>query len=223
MAKRIDFEYRVYDNCIEIIPKGKIEDNSIYTIKLNGIKSTSRAELERTDVTVTTKMTPCYCSLYAVKMLMEDFQLPDSTLLFFIRQASRQADYIHTRSHNGNPVPLVDGKPPFVVEKYVELKATYEALTRAFIDGNNDLGMEGTLGELTFKNGDNIDNIWRKLGELKRDIKVWQEAIRGYELEGRNEPGFAMRASRTMYGTPADSILNSYNRNIAMGKDRWFR
>ena len=30
MAKRLDFDYRVFDNCLEIIPHEPITDNAIY-------------------------------------------------------------------------------------------------------------------------------------------------------------------------------------------------
>ena len=216
MAKKIDFTYRVFDNCLEIIPKEEILDNSIYDLRIKNIKSLDGKVLEDYSAKITTKLTPCYCLIDAVKILLNDFEIPDSEILFFIRQASKQAEYI-----NGGPPKLDEnGNVPYVIEKYVETKATYDALVKAYISGNNDAGMEGSVGDLTFKNGDTIDNLRKLLTSLKDDIKTWQEAIRGYEFEGRNEMNYALRANFTLRGTPAHVILKDYTRNVNLGKDR---
>ena len=39
MSKRLDFDYRVFDNCLEIIPHEPITDHAIYEIRINGLKS----------------------------------------------------------------------------------------------------------------------------------------------------------------------------------------
>ncbi len=213
--KRVNFTYRVFDNCIEIIPESPIEDNSIYDIRFNGIKSMDGKILQNQQFKIATKMTPCYCSIDAVKILCEDFELPDSDILFFIRQASREADYINKgpvqRDRNGNV--------PFPVEKFVETKATIDALTKAYINGNNEAGMEGTLGQLTFKNGAQLDNLRKLLQNLKRNLARWQDAIRGYDFEGRNDMSFALRANKTRRPTPARTILSDFSRNVNQGRD----
>lgn len=213
--KRVNFTYRVFDNCIEIIPESPIEDNSIYDIRFNGIKSMDGKILQNQQFKITTKMTPCYCSIDAVKILCEDFELPDSDILFFIRQASREADYI-----NKGPVQRDrSGNVPFPVEKFVETKATIDALTKAYINGNNEAGMEGTLGQLTFKNGAQLDNLRKLLQNLKRNLARWQDAIRGYDFEGRNDMNFALRANKTRRPTPARTILSDFSRNVNQGRD----
>ena len=216
MAKRLDFDYRVFDNCLEIIPHEPITDNAIYEIRLNGLKS--KADSNKTiakTITVATKLSPCYCNPYAVKVILDEFGLSDIDILFFIRQASKQAEYI-----NRGPIPLDDnGNVPFVVEKYVELKATYDALTKAYVIGNNDAGMEGSVGDVTFKNGDSIANLKKLLDTLRRDIKKWQDAIQGYEFAGRAQSKVALRANRTLRGTPGSIILNDFSRNVNLGKD----
>ena len=79
--------------------------------------------------------------------------------------------------------------------------------------------MEGTLGDLTFKNGDAISNLKKMLDTLKRDLKTWQDAIRGYKFEGRNEMEIGLRSNRTLRATPAHIILRDYTRNVNQGKD----
>lgn len=216
MAKRIDFEYRVFDNYLEIIPKEPITDNSVYDIKINNLLAKDNKNKSiSTTLKIATKLSPCYCNPYSVKVLLNEFELSDIDILFFIRQASRYAEYI-----NGGPVTLdSNGNPPFEVEKFVEVKATYDALTKAYVIGNNDAGMEGTLGDLTFKNGDAISNLKKMLDTLKKDLKTWQDAIRGYKFEGRNEMKTGLRSNRTLRATPASIILGDYTRNVNQGKD----
>ena len=216
MAKRLDFDYRVFDNCIEIIPHEPITDNAIYEIRINGLKSkTDENKTLTKNIQIATKLSPCYCNPYAVKVILDEFGLSDIDILFFIRQASKQAEYI-----NKGPIMLdADGNAPFVVEKYVELKATYDALTKAYVIGNNDAGMEGSIGDLTFKNGDSVANLKKLLDTLRRDIKKWQDAIQGYEFAGRAQSKVGLRANRTLRGTPANIILRDFSRNVNLGRD----
>ena len=37
-VQKVNYDIKVFDNFIEIIPKDGMKDNSIYEIKLNGIK-----------------------------------------------------------------------------------------------------------------------------------------------------------------------------------------
>lgn len=211
--ENVKFSYRVFDNCLEIIPEGGIQDNSTYEIRIKQLKATNGKVINDLNIKTTTAMTPCYCSVESIKILLDAFELSVSDILFYIRQASRQADHI-----NGGPPTLVDGKPSYVIEKYVEIKATLDTLTKAYITGSYDSGMEGTLGQLTFKNGSNLDNMKLLMSELKAEVKVWQDAIRGYEFEGRNKMSFGLRANKTLRPTPAGRILNDYTRNVNMGR-----
>lgn len=216
MAKRIDFDYRVFDNCLEIIPHEPIEDNSIYEIRINNLKAKNdENKTISTTLKIATRLSPCYCNPHAVKIILEEFEISDIDILFFIRQASRQAEYIH----GGPIISDRDGRIPFAVEKYVELKATYDALTKAYVIGNNNAGMEGSVGDVTFKNGDSVANLKKLLDTLKRDLKTWQDAIRGYEFEGRNQIRVGLRSNWTLRGTPGHVILRDYERNVNLGKD----
>lgn len=211
--ENVKFSYRVFDNCLEIIPNGGIKDNSTYEIRIKQLKSVDGKTIGNLNIKTTTAMTPCYCSVESIQILLDAFELSVSDILFYIRQASRQADHI-----NGGPPELVNGKVPYVIEKYVEIKATLDTLTKAYITGSYDSGMEGTLGQLTFKNGSNLDNMKLLMGDLKAEVKVWQDAIRGYEFEGRNKMSFGRRADKTVWPTPAYKILNNYTRNVNMGR-----
>lgn len=210
--ENVKFKYRVYDNFLEIIPDDGIKDNSNYTIKIKKIASADRkSKAKNINFNITTAMTPCYCTVDSVKVLVDVFEIPESVILYMIRQASKQADFI-----NGEPIDTSDGVP-YVVEKYTEIRATLDALTRAYIVGGNDAGLEGTLGKISFKNGAKLSSIKNLIDDLKKEVLVWQDAIRGYILEGRNKPKFAVRNSKVDYivnAVPLSQIIRGYTREF---------
>lgn len=208
----VDFSYRVFDNCLEITPEGGIDDNATYTIKLRDIKSINHDKvLDKAEVKITTAMTPSYCKLEAVKVLVDVFDIPEADILYMIRQASKEADFI-----NGGPVNTVRGVP-YEVEKFTEVKATLLALTKAYAVGGAESGLEGTLGKISFKNGSTLKNINNLISQLRREAKIWSDAIRGYKLEGRNAPAFALRGQHTIRATTVETILNNYRREVNQG------
>ena len=207
--EKVKFTYRAYDNILEIIPEDGIKDNSIYSLIFFGIKSEDHQyEIPKQTLEFTTAMKPCYCKLEDVKALIDVFEIPDSTIFYLIRQASKQADYI-----NRGPIDISNGIP-FEVEKYTQLKAALDAFTRAYIDGTSENGIEGTLGKITFKNGSSLSNIKTMIDQFRRDIRVWQDAIRGYHLEGRNKPTYAIRSNNIIYPViTTKEILSGYTRD----------
>lgn len=208
----VDFNYRIYDNCIEITPKDGIKDNSLYKIRLRSLFSENhKKELKNLKLDITTAMTPAYCTLEDVKAMVDVLDIDDNTILRLIRQASKEADFI-----NQKPIDVSHGIP-FEAEQFVITKATLQALTRAFIVGANDAGLEGTLGNITFKNGTKLTNISKVITRLKSDESTWREAIRGYVFAGRNKPTFALRSNKTIRPTPISKMLNDYTRNGNMG------
>lgn len=208
----VDFSYRVFDNCLEIIPDEGIEDNATYTIRLKGIRSINHDKvLEKAEIKITTAMTPSYCKLDAVKVLVDIFNISEADILYLIRQASKEADFI-----NGGPVDTSNGVP-YEVEKFTETKATLLALTKAYAITGHDSGLEGTLGKISFKNGTTLSNINNLINQLRRECKIWSDAIRGYKLEGRNKPTFALRGQHTFKATPVEVILNNYRREVNQG------
>lgn len=208
----VKFTYRVYDNILEITPVDGVQDNSIYTFRIKNLKSINHDKvLDSASIDINTAMIPCYCSIDSIKALVDVFDIPESTIFYFIRSASREADFI-----NGKPVDISRGVP-YPVEKFVEVKATLEALTRAYITGGSQSGLEGTLGKITFKNGDKLSSIRTLINDLKKEAKKWQDAIRGYVFEGRNKPSYALRGNHSFRATPVAVILNNYFREGNQG------
>ena len=210
--KTVPFTFRVLGNCLEITPDEPIEDNAIYEVRLRNIKSKDgKKEYSNQKFEITTAMTPMYCSVDEIKMLVDVFDIPESTILMMIRRASKEADFI-----NGKPVDISNGIP-FEVEQFVAVKASLLSLLRAYAVSGSESGLEGTLGKITFKNGDELSSIKALLDRLRDAAKKWQEAIRGYVFEGRNVSKFALRGNRTLRPTPAYAILDDWTRNGNLG------
>lgn len=211
----VKFTYRIYDNFIEITPIDGIEDNAIYDITIKNLKSHDHTrEVESVKKKITTAMTPCYCDINDVKVMVDVLNIPDSTILYLIRDASRQADFI-----NGAPIDTSNGIP-FEVSKYVAVRATVLALSRAYLDSADKSGLEGTVGKISFKNGTKVSDINTLINRYRNEEKTWQEAIRGYTFAGRNHSKFALRADKTLWATPTRKILNDYTRDGNMGWGR---
>ena len=208
----VSFTYRIFDNCLEIIPDELIKDNAIYTVRIRNLKSKDGTkELPDAKYEITTKMSPMYCSVDDIKTLVDVFDIPESTILMMIRRAGKEADFI-----NGKPVDTTNGVP-FEVEQFTAVKASLLALLRAYAVGGADSGLEGTLGKISFKNGDKLASIKALIDRLRREAKTWQEAIRGYVFEGRNVSKFALRGNKSLRPTPASAILDDWSRNGNMG------
>lgn len=208
----VSFTYRIFDNCLEIIPDEPVKDNAVYTVRLRNLKSKDgKEELPSAKYEITTAMTPMYCSVDEIKTLVDVFDIPESTILMMIRRASKEADFI-----NGEPVDTSSGIP-FEVEQFVAVKASLLALLRAYAVGGAESGLEGTLGKISFKNGDKLASIKALIDRLRNAAKKWQEAIRGYVFEGRNVSKYALRGNRTLRPTPAHAILDDWTRNGNMG------
>lgn len=216
--ERVNFSYRVFDNCLEIIPDEGIKNNSVYKLTLRDIRSAEGHKvLDKKTFEITTAMTPAYCSVDAIRTLVDVFDVSESTILFQIRQASKEADFIWRSVYDKPIVRDADGNYPFPIERFTEVRASQLALTKAYITGTSESGLEGTLGKISFKNGEELGNIRKLIDDLKKEADKWQDAIRGYVFGGRNTPAYALRGNRSWRATPAAAILNNYNRNGNMG------
>jgi hypothetical protein len=205
--ERIDFEIKVYGNIVEITPKDGVKDNSIYEIKLDGVSELyGFKELDKVTVKCITALTPSYSTIPSVNSLVESCLIPDDKILYHIREASRYVDYIRD-------LDIIDKKNiPFEVEQYVRYKAAHDSILNFYIDKISTGGDKGTLGEVTFENQSKFPDISKLLGVLKAEAKRWEDALRGYKIEGRVKPGGAVR------GLKANPQLNhaglSYSRGV---------
>lgn len=203
------------DKKIVSVTPEKILSNSIYTVILSGVKDESGKILEPITIEYRMPYSPLYCSLYSLKLVVDTFGIPDENMLSYIRQASKEADFIA----DGKAVK--EGQPiPFAVEQFTRTKATYDCLTRAFMDrAYSGGGSEYTLDTATYKDSLNSTAFKNLLDRLAKELQKWQDAIRGYYNEGRVKPkatriGIKSSENSDVAYTNLDTIIQDVTRNV---------
>lgn len=191
--EKVDFIVRAYDKYIEIIPKDGVKDNSIYEIKLKGIRAlNSREDLIETDYKFITAMNPMYCSLMDVESLMDIVEIPKDIVLYNIREASKYARYVYDSYNYEN---FNNKRIPYAIKEFTRYKAAKDCLLKVYMALVTDNLIEGSLGDITWKTRDKVPDIKKLLQYLDEEIAKWLDAIRGYEFEGRARPKTAVKHS----------------------------
>lgn len=212
----IEQTFKVFDNFLEITPSSALVNNSTYEIRIKGLKASNKIKkLDSLTVKVVTELTPSYCSLDGINSLVDVFGIPEGKLLYYIREASRHADYIM-----GGTAVKSGAVPDFEVEQFVKTKASLDALMKAYIDKASESGSKGTLGDVTFETSDSFAGIKDLIRTLKDELKKWEDAMRGYYNEGRAKPkatrvGLKSDTNTDVLATTVDSILNDFTRTRA--------
>ena len=209
-VERIDYDIKVFDNFIEIIPKDGMKDNSVYEVRLRGLRALcSGDDIEETTVKFVTAMTPMYCGIMDVASLLDIVDIPEDIVLYNIREASKYAAYIfETANKKTKPNTKIDEKNiPFAVKEFTRFKAAKDCLLKIYMSLINDNVVEGTLGEVVFKTRDQLPDIKKILEYLDSEIAKWLDAIRGFDLEGR------ARMQTTVRGRYASPILQPMGLN----------
>lgn len=181
--ERVKFCVKVFDNFLEIIPCDGVKDNSIYEIRLKDIKQDcGHKVLDSETVRFCTKMTPAYTSLESVKALVENCSIPEETILYHIREASRYADYIKKcKTSYGKPVLNLDPEiEEFQKQQFAKYKAAYECILRFYMDKAAEYGLKGTLGDISFDTNSKLPDISKLLEELKKKVAEWELALQGH-------------------------------------------
>jgi hypothetical protein len=201
---------------ITITPTGKVLDNSIYTVTVSHAAYQSSGEgLPVVSAEFRTPYSPLYCSLDSLKLVVDSFGIPDENMLSYIRQASKEADFIAggTAVKSGQAVP-------FAVEQFVRTKSTYDCLSRGYMErAYSGAGSEYTLDVATFKDSMNAGVFKDLLDRLGKELQKWQDAIRGYYNEGRVKPkatriGIKSSQNSDVSWTTFDSIIQDATRNM---------
>lgn len=206
--ERVEFEIKVYDNIIEIIPNESILDNSIYDIKLKNIKELHGYREISEDIKLCTALSPAYSSILSVNSLIEGIDVDEENILYHIREASRFVDYM------GIVGKIDDSNVPYEVEQYVRYKAAHDSLLRFYIEKASHSGVKGQLGDVSYENKSNFKDISDLLKYLNANIKEWEDALRGYKLEGRAKPRHALR------GKEASPIMTNLGLDYSRGATR---
>lgn len=190
--QKLEYSYRIFKNFIEIIPSEGMKDNSIYEIKIKGLKSaSSQEEIQLDTIKFVTAITPSYCELIDVESLLDIVEIPPELIMYNIKEASRYADYIY-KSANGIDINI--NNIPFEVKEFTRYKAAKDCLLKIYMSIASNKMSEGTLGEVKFKVKESTPDLKNIIEYLNQEILKWQDAIKGYDLEGRAKMATAIKA-----------------------------
>lgn len=181
--EKVKCTIRVYDNFMEIIPLDGVKDNSVYEVRIKGLKQYNGYKtLPSETITFCTKMTPAYTSLEAVKSLVENCNISDQTILYHIREASKYADYIKKckTMYGANKHYAHEEIHAFEKEQFAKYKAAYECVLRFYMDKAAENGLKGTLGDITFDTNTKLPDISKLLAALKKEVTDWELALQGH-------------------------------------------
>lgn len=201
----VDFEVKIDGNFLKITPVGGVKDNSVYEIRFKRIDSVLKNKtLKDKKIKIISNLTPCYVGIESVRILAEVFDATEEEILFYIRDASKYADYI--RSHC-TFVPVVE-EIKFELEQFVKTKAILDALLKGYVSKSQLAGLKGVLGNLSFENGDTLGSIQNVINYFKDELRKWGDAIRGYHLEGRNTPRTAIKSTNSTETFSINKIIS---------------
>lgn len=208
---------KAYEDTIEIIMLEELEDNTDYEIKLLNIES-EFGDIETFEYRFVTKMTPLYCSVFDVTSLIGDFQIPHAVIVHHIHEASKFADYIISSSEY--PFEVDEKNVPFPVKQFVKYYAAHECLLRHLVDITSSVGLSGVVGNVQFSERESSRDATKLLEHFCKKIKEWEDALKGYELEGRARLRTAVRGR---YASPQYEALEfnkyqSYGRGDLYGR-----
>lgn len=196
---------------VTFTPTKKLKDNSIYEVTLTGLTDADGNSMEPVTVTYRTPYSPLYCSIDSLKLVVNTFGLSDEAMLSYVRQASREADFIA-----GGTADATD----FAVQQFVRTKATYDCLTRMFMDRTySGGGAKYKLDTAEYQDSLNSAAFKQLLDRLGEELQKWQDAIRGYINEGRAKPkatriGLKSAQNADVKQTTLDSIIMDATRNV---------
>lgn len=211
----------VNGNTLEITPATAPADNSSYTIKIKGLKSKDGEKtFPTTSVKVITAMSPMYCTLASLRALVDNFGIPEEDLLSFIRDASKYADFVG----QDNTTTTTDANDQFALEEFTRTKACLDCLLRGAMMKTMNGGGTYTLDVATLQDPTNATAFKNLLDDLRKALKEWQDAIRGYYNEGRAKPkatriGTKSNTNSQIAHTTVDKILNDFTRTPPEGND----
>lgn len=221
MAAIIGNKIEILDNMLIITPDEAIENNYQYEIRLKDFHSADgKSVLDNYTYKVVTKLTPAYCKVSDVAVLVDTFGVKESVVLYYIREASKYCDYIMEVSGSSSAAATDENGVSFPMREFVKTKCMIDCLLKAYVAKAAGSGIKGTLGEISFENTEKYaTSINDLLDDLYARLKKWEDALRGYELEGRAAPVFATKAKEASSSDTAvfTDIVNDSSRTLPVG------
>lgn len=197
--EKVKFDVKVYDNYLEIIPLTPIKDNSTYTISIKGLKS-ENGDVFSGKYTISTKLTPLYSDIYAVRSLIDGIDIPDDVILYHIREASRFVDYMKSG------MKVDENNVPFEISQFVKYHAAHECILRHNVHTSSSIGMSGKVGNVSFEEKESNRDISNLLDRLRKESDKWKDEVRGFKLEGRALLLSAVRGANAQPGFTSPNI-----------------
>lgn len=179
--ERISFDMKVFDNFLEITPKGGVKPNSTYEIRLRNVKSADqKKEIERETITLYSRVAPAYCPIHAVSTLLDGHSIDDASIMYNIREASKYANYI-LGLQTDKEYYFEDSHQAFEVSQFVRYKAAYDCTTKYYIDMISGSGLKGTIGEVSFETPESVADISKLLSDFRTESDKWHLALQGHK------------------------------------------
>jgi hypothetical protein len=175
--EKVNSKISCFENYLEIEPENGWKDNSIYEILINNIKDVN-GNFYSKKITLYTKLSPIFSDVNAVKSLLLDIDIPESTIIYNIREASKYANYV-----NGDDID--ENNIPFAVSQFVKYRAAHECLLGFSVKESSQLGISGKVGDVQFNEKETNRDISKLLKEFAQEVQKWMDAIKGYDNEGR--------------------------------------
>lgn len=214
-------KFKILDNMIVVELDGEdIQDNYQYEIRLKNFRSLDgKSTLDGYSCKVVTALSPAYCNISDVAVLVDTFEIPETTILYYIREASKYVDYIMSANSLSGSTSSSSTEVTFPMREFVKTKTMIDCLLKAFVNKAAGSGIKGTLGVISFENTEkyatSIDDL---LNFLKAQLKGWEDALKGYELEGRAAPVYAVKAHKasSQDSTVFSDIVDSMDRELPL-------
>lgn len=193
MLEPVECTIRTIDNYIEITPTDGIKDNNIYEIKIGHLKAAhGQSELSNQKILVYTKITPSYGTIEGVRALLHNCDLPDSVILYHIRDASRFVEYVTKKKYGENDVP-------FNVFQFVKYKAAYDSLISFCVNGITSGTDKGTMGDVSYENVFSVGDLTDLLKLLKGETDKWYDALFDAMYTGPAHPKITVKSSYILH------------------------
>ena len=203
------------DNVLEINIPGGFKDNCKYTIKLKNIKDKKGNSITE-DIVFYTKLSPLFSDIEAVKSLIGDIEVPDSKILYQIREASRYSLYLYDEDAE----PFTEDNIPFEVSQFVKYRAAYESLLVYAIKETSQVGTSGKVGDVSFSDKETNRDVKTLLNTFQTELSKWRDAVKGYGNEGRAKMQSAVKGRRkTQFYAPGylSPKIDNFDRSIHSG------
>lgn len=202
-----DFDYKVYENVIEITLREPIEENAVFEFTFGEVLSNTRdRKFTNEPVTVTTTLTPMYADISAVKSLLHAQLIDNTTILYNIRDASRFVEYITSQSYSLDEIP-------FAAVQYVKYRSGYESLLKKYSEIAELAGKKGQIGKVSFEA--KMPDLKPLLDELKLQMLKWEK-----ELAGGGKAVFGSAVKGIGSRMPLSGMPNNYTRGAVNGMAR---